>query len=86
MILKAIQKIHGYFFEPQSAFNLGVSRFLFFGVIFLLYLNEPFALWGRIPEVYYQLEPNPIFDYFNIPVFSPEIMGMLGFIWLTSLF
>jgi len=85
MIETVIKKIYDYFFEPAVALDLGVSRFLFFGIIFLLYLREPFSLWGKTPEVYYQLEPNPIFDYMNIPVFSPEIMGILGFVWLTSL-
>jgi hypothetical protein len=81
-----VKKVYDYFFAPTDPVDLGVSRFLFFGIIFLLFVREPFTLWGKIPISYYQLEPNPIFDYFDIPVFSPEIMGILGYIWLTSLF
>jgi hypothetical protein len=81
-----VKKVYDYFFAPDGPLDLGVSRFLFFGIIFLLYAREPFALWGKIPAVYYRLEPNPVFDYFDIPVFSPEIMGILGYIWLVSLF
>ncbi len=35
-----------YWFAPEAPHNLAICRILFFGLIFLLYLPQDFALWG----------------------------------------
>ena len=73
-----------FFFQPSDPINLGVSRFLYYGIIFLLYVSMDFSSWGKMPDVLW----NPIFlfDILPLPDPSPEVLGVLGYIWIVSIF
>ena len=76
-------EINKFFFHPVTSDNLGVSRFLYYGVIFFLYVGEDFSEWGKIPEVIWH--PIFLFDLFSIPVLGSEVLGVLGKIWIVSI-
>ena len=75
--------INDFFFHPVAPDNLGVSRFLYYGTIFFLYVGEDFSQWGKVPEVI--RHPVFLFDFLSIPVLSPEVLGILGKIWIISI-
>ena len=72
-----------FFFKPSSSFNLGISRLLYYGIIFFLYFRMDFSFWGKMPAVAWT--PIFLFDILTIPVPSPEILGILGYLWVISL-
>ena len=78
------EDIYKFFFRPVNSFNLGISRFLYCGIIFFLYIGTDFSQWGKVPEVLWH--PIFFFDFFSIPVLAPEILGILGKIWIISIF
>lgn len=73
----------GFFFKDTDPRNLGISRFLFYGIMLCLYLGRDFSQWAKVPDVLWH--PIFIFDFFRIPVFSADILGFLGILWLASL-
>ena len=73
----------GFFFKDAGPLNLGICRFLFYGIILCLYLGRDFSQWARVPDVLWH--PIFIFDFFRIPVLSADILGFLGVLWLASL-
>ena len=73
----------GFFFRDASCENLGICRFLFYGIILCLYLGTDFSQWAKVPDVLWH--PIFIFDFFRIPVLSADILGFLGILWLISL-
>ena len=73
----------GFFFKDASPQNLGICRFLFYGIILCLYLGTDFSQWAKVPDVLWH--PIFIFDFFRIPVFPADILGLLGVLWLISL-
>lgn len=76
-------EINKFFFHPVTPDNLGVSRFLYYGTIFFLYVGEDFSEWGKVPEVIWH--PIFLFDFFSIPILGPEVLGILGKIWIVSI-
>ena len=72
-----------FFFHPSGPVNLGVSRFIYYGIIFFLYLGTDFSSWGRVPDVIW----NPIFlfDILSLPIPSPEVLEILGYVWIISI-
>ncbi len=72
-----------FFFTERSPQNLGICRSAFYGIIFCLYLGKDFSQWSKVPDVLWH--PIFIFDFFHIPVFSENILGFLGFLWIASL-
>ena len=73
----------GFFFKDADPRNLGICRFLFYGIILCLYLERDFSQWAKVPDVLWH--PIFIFDFFRIPVLSADILGFLGVLWLASL-
>ena len=73
-----------FFFKEDAPWNLGMCRFLFFGIILFLYLDKDFSQWAKVPEVLWH--PIFIFDFLSVPVFSVDVLSFLGTLWLTSLF
>ena len=80
---KSEKKIEKFFFYPTTSVNLGVSRFLYYGAIFFLYLGEDFSQWGKIPDVLWH--PIFLFDLFSVPVLSSDVLGVLGKVWIVSI-
>lgn len=73
----------GFFFKDGTTLNLGICRFAFYGAILCFYLGKDFSRWADAPDVLWH--PIFIFDFFRIPVFSADILGLLGALWLLSL-
>lgn len=73
----------GFFFREAASANLGICRFLFYGIIFCIYLETDFSQWAEVPEVLWH--PIFIFDFFGVPVFSENTLGFLGILWRASL-
>lgn len=72
---------HSYFYEPESTFNLGFTRFLFFIFIaqYTLFFDRFSQLWSYLPhQLWHPVWPLSIFDR---PPFGPD-----GFILIYSLF
>ena len=74
---------YAFFFKEAGSANLGICRFLFYGIIFCVYFEADFSQWAKVPEVLWH--PIFIFDLFHIPVFSEEVLGFLGILWRASL-
>lgn len=72
-----------FFFREGSCANLGICRFLFYGIILCIYSNADFSPWAEVPEVLWH--PIFIFDFFRVPVFSEDVLGFLGIAWRMSL-
>ena len=77
------ENIHDFFFHPAHPIDLGMSRFLYYTLIFFIYIDYDFSHWGRMTEVLWH--PIFFFDFFSIPVLSPEVLGILGKIWIISI-
>lgn len=77
-------RFSGFFFSESTPFGLGVCRFLFYGFVFVFYLNADFADWGMVPDELWH--PIFLFDVFSVPVFSPAVLGLLGSVWLVCVF
>ena len=75
--------INRFFYQPAGPLNLGISRFLYYGIIFFIYLGTDFSHWGKMPEVLWY--PIFFFDFFSIPVLSPVVLEILGIVWLISI-
>jgi len=73
-----------FFFKTSGSFNLGVSRLLYYGIIFFLYIRMDFSFWGKIPDVLWK--PIFLFDILSLSVPSPEILGILGYLWIITVF
>ena len=73
----------GFFFKDASPQNLGICRFLFYGIILCLYLGTDFSQWAKVPDILWH--PIFIFDFFRIPVLPADILGFFGILWLISL-
>ncbi|NIP31162.1 MAG: hypothetical protein GTO02_15725 [Candidatus Dadabacteria bacterium] len=84
MLNRARFYFNNYFFKPGDPINPGISRFVFYGLIFLIYFNKDFASWGNVPDVIWS--PILLFQYFPIPVLNAKILGIIGLIWKCSLF
>ena len=72
-----------FFFREGSSANLGICRFVFYGIIFCVYLGVDFSQWVEVPAVLWH--PIFIFDFFRIPVFLGEILCFLGVVLKGSL-
>jgi len=83
MYKRIAERISQFFFQSSTSTNLGICRFLFFGIIFIIYHNEDFSYWGNVPDILWR--PIVVFRYLHIPVLSSEILYFLTFIWLGSL-
>lgn len=72
-----------YWFAPSAATNLGISRALFFGLMFSFFATEPFAGWADIPREFWS--PQWPFKVFHIPVVPRDAMLLAEIAWKASL-
>jgi predicted DCC family thiol-disulfide oxidoreductase YuxK len=72
-----------FWFKPDGATNLAVSRVLFFGVLAAFYIPHQFAVWGSVSPTFFQ--PIWLFSEFHVPVFSPGTLTILEVLWKASL-
>ncbi|MEO0455046.1 MAG: hypothetical protein AAF152_00490 [Cyanobacteria bacterium P01_A01_bin.114] len=74
-----------FFFAPDAAENLAVCRILFYGGLLALNWHKDFAAWGQIADVFWMPEKCWPFEYFNIPLLAPPILGLMSVAWKVSL-
>lgn len=80
-----IRRWNRFFFTPDSAQNLAVCRILFYGGLLALYGSQDFAAWGQLSDVFWMPEKCWPFEYFNLPLFSPTVLGLMSVVWKLSL-
>lgn len=77
------QRWHAYWFAPEPAWHLGLPRVLFFGLLAAYYADADFSVYGRVPSAYWQ--PTFFFRHLPIPVFGPDTLAALGWVWKAAL-
>ena len=83
MVERVRSKFNHFWFEPSSAYNLGVSRFLFYGFCFSFYLTRDFSGFADVSEVFWS--PLWFFERLNLPVFSASTLVVLQACWKIAL-
>ncbi|MFZ5897498.1 MAG: hypothetical protein ACOY0T_40995 [Myxococcota bacterium] len=77
------ERWHAFWFTPEAPDNLGLCRLLFYGLIFLLYLDTSWSEWSEVSRVFW--EPISLFKHLRLPVFSAGTLTVLGLLWKVSL-
>jgi hypothetical protein len=72
-----------FWFEPAAASNLGMSRLLFFGLLFLVYLPEDFSAWGGVSHTFWM--PIWIFERAGLLPLDTATLGAIEMCWKVSL-
>ncbi len=72
-----------FWFPAASARDLGISRALFFGGILALSFTWDFREWGDVSRAFWY--PTAFFRWLHIPVFAPQILGILQVVWRFAL-
>jgi hypothetical protein len=72
-----------FWFAPASPVNLGVSRALFFGGLFLLYAGEDFSLWSTVSSAYWI--PIPLFTALHLEPAGAGTLAALQLAWRAAL-
>src|ERR671910_162451 len=72
-----------FWFEPVEPLNLGLCRILFFGALFLLYLDYDVTRWTEGSDSLWQ--PVWIFQILHLPVLSSSLLVVLQSVWKMSL-
>ena len=78
-----IEKWKAFWFRPSAATNLGVCRFLFFGVLLYLYFGKDSSAWADVPGIFWM--PIRLFQIPRLPVFSAGMFAILDSTWKVAL-
>jgi len=83
IILLLQKRWRHFWFEPATPFNLAFCRILFFGGIFLFYLQSDFSAWAEVDKLFWK--PIWLFSRFHLPVLSGDQLAVIQFIWKAAL-
>jgi len=72
-----------FWFAPQLATNLAVSRLVFFGAVLLYYWHVDFSEWADVSPVL--SDPIALFRFLSLPVFSHSVLTVTQAVWKVSL-
>jgi hypothetical protein len=72
-----------FLFEPRSARDLGICRFLFLGLLLLLVWRTDYSLWSDLPQMWHT--PLNLLKLVPLPVFSPHVVSIIQAVWKASL-
>ena len=72
-----------FWFEPISATDLGVCRFLFFAGLFVFYLPVDFSEWGHVSTAFWM--PLPVFGLLHLGPTSAAALESLSNVWRIAL-
>jgi len=72
-----------FWFEPSEPTDLGVSRLLFFSILFLFYLPQDFSGWATVSSAFWA--PTTFFKLLHVPVLSEFALMALQIIWKLAL-
>ena len=73
-----------FWFTPEPADNLALSRLVFFTLLAFFYLPHDFSAWGTVSVAYWQ--PLWLFRFLHLPLLSPDAITILQSIWKVALF
>jgi len=83
-VLEVLRKRGMHFwFEPVESLNLGLCRILFFGALFLLYLDYDVTRWTEVSDSLWM--PVWIFQILHLPILSSSLLVVLQSVWKISL-
>lgn len=72
-----------FWFDPSSPTNLGVSRCVFFALLFAIYVARDSSAWAEVPRAMWA--PIPLFQILHLSVAPAEVLRILDWIWKGSL-
>lgn len=72
-----------FWFAPARAFNLGMSRLLFFAGVLLMYLPDDVSAWGSVSPAYWM--PMPLFAALHLQPLDGTLLAVLQSLWRVSL-
>jgi hypothetical protein len=72
-----------FWFEPSAPFDLGASRALFFGGLFLFYVATDFSGWGQVSRAFWM--PLPVFQALHLKPLNPHGLAALQLAWHIAL-
>lgn len=72
-----------FLFEPRSARDLGICRFLFLGLLLLYVWPTDYSLWPDLPPLW--RGPLRLFKLVPLPQLSSQDVAMLQVVWKASL-
>ena len=78
-----VERWNGFWFEPTPPTDLGVSRLLFYGLLFAYYLPVSHVGWGAIPASW--RDPLWIFQRLHLPIVSDDVLALMVAAWKASL-
>lgn len=81
---RIVERWHGYWFAPESPFDLAIARVVFYGLLFLRYLPTDYAALGA-PELAAYWQPVFALVLLPVPLFSTDTLVVLQVIWKASL-
>lgn len=74
---------NSFWFEPDTADNLGLCRILFFGSLFLFYWHKDFTGWSAVSTAFWY--PVWLFRVPHLPVLSTPVVVFLQSTWKLAL-
>lgn len=78
------ERWHHWWFAPETPFNLGVCRLLFFGLLFVDQLIAyPYYEWPTLPKSYF--DPIWLFHFFHLPILPSSVVLGLEIVWKLAL-
>lgn len=78
------QRWNNFWFKPVPPDNLGISRIVFFGGLFVFYLwHGGFSAWAAVSRAF--SEPLWLFARFHVPLISERPIAVLQMVWKLSL-
>lgn len=72
-----------FLFEPRSARDLGICRFLFFSLVFIMVLPADYSVWPSLSPIW--RTPLQMFHLVPLPLFSSEVVAVMQVVWKVSL-
>lgn len=74
---------HRFWFEPVSPDNLGICRFLFYGLLVIYYAPVSFVGWASVPKSFY--DPIWLFERLHLPILPDPYLNSLASLWKAAL-
>lgn len=68
-----------FWFEKSSPLNLGISRSIFFGLMFLYFFRVSFKEWAKVSPVFWK--PHTFFRLLRVPLLGYKTIFVLEIAW-----
>lgn len=81
--MSPLRRLDSWWFGPEPALNLGISRFLYCGIALLVLASQDLSLWAEVaPE--FQLRRG-FYALWDIPIAPREVLSALQWAWKGAL-